>query len=42
MSSIKDPSLAPLGLKRIAWVKEFMPCLRELEERFKKNCPLRE
>ncbi len=41
MSSIKDPSLAPLGLKRIAWVKEFMPCLRELEERFKKELPFK-
>ena len=41
MSSIKDPSLAPLGLKRIAWVKEFMPCLRELEERFKKEQPFK-
>lgn len=41
MSSIKDPSLAPLGLKRIAWVKEFMPCLRELERRFTEEQPFK-
>lgn len=39
MSTIKNPSLAPLGLKRIAWVREFMPCMKELRERFIKEQP---
>ena len=37
--SIRDISLAPLGKKRIEWVKSYMPVLRELEERFKKEKP---
>jgi adenosylhomocysteinase len=40
MSTIRDASLAPLGLKRIAWVKEFMPVLSALEQRFTKTQPL--
>lgn len=39
MSAIKDISLAPLGLKRIAWVKEFMPVLSQLEALFKEEKP---
>lgn len=39
MSSIRDASLAPLGKKRIAWVREFMPVMRALEERFSKEKP---
>jgi len=39
MSIIRDPSLAPLGLKKIEWVKEFMPVLNQIEERFKKEQP---
>ena len=39
MSIIRDPSLAPLGLKKIAWVKEFMPVLAQIEERFEKEKP---
>jgi len=39
MSIIRDPSLAPLGLKKIEWVKEFMPVLSQIEERFKKEQP---
>ena len=39
MSIIRDPSLAPLGLKKIAWVKEFMPVLAQIEERFKTEKP---
>lgn len=34
MSTIRDISLAPLGKKRIDWVKDFMPVLSELRERF--------
>ncbi len=34
MSTIKDISLAPLGKKRIEWVKDFMPVLSRLRERF--------
>lgn len=34
MSTIRDISLAPLGRKRIEWVKDFMPVLSELRERF--------
>ena len=37
--SIRDISLAPLGKKRIEWVKSYMPVLRELEERFKREKP---
>ena len=33
-SIIRDPSLAPLGIKKIEWVKQFMPVLAQLEERF--------
>ncbi len=39
MSAVRDPSLAPLGEKRIAWVKEFMPVMRALEERFTEEQP---
>ena len=39
MSIIRDPSLAPLGLKKIEWVKEFMPVLSQIEERFRKEKP---
>ncbi|MCL2422051.1 MAG: adenosylhomocysteinase [Defluviitaleaceae bacterium] len=39
MSIIRDPSLAPMGLKKIAWVKEFMPVLAQIEERFKEEQP---
>ena len=40
MSTIRDASLAPLGLQRIAWVREFMPVLSTLEARFSKAKPL--
>ncbi len=39
MSSIRDVSLAPLGKQRIAWVREFMPVMRALEERFSDEKP---
>ena len=41
MSAVRDPSLAPLGEKRIAWVKEFMPVMRALEKRFTEEQPFR-
>ena len=34
MPTIRDISLAPLGLKRIEWVRDFMPVLDALEKRF--------
>lgn len=37
--SIRDISLAPLGHKRIEWVKSYMPVLKELGERFRKEKP---
>lgn len=39
MSSIRDISLAPLGIQKIEWVRDFMPCLRELEKRYEKTKP---
>lgn len=39
MSIIRDKSLAPEGLRKIQWVKDFMPVLSELEERFRKEKP---
>jgi len=41
LSIIKDPNLAPMGLKKIAWVKEFMPVLTQIEERFQKEQPFK-
>ena len=39
MSIIKDPSLAPSGLKKIDWVRSFMPALSEIEKRFEEEKP---
>lgn len=39
MSAIRDISLAPLGRKRIEWVKDFMPVLNLLERRYKNEKP---
>lgn len=39
--SIKDISLAPLGKKRIEWVKSYMPVLKELSERFRAEKPFK-
>ncbi|MCL1842672.1 MAG: adenosylhomocysteinase [Defluviitaleaceae bacterium] len=36
---IRDPSLAQAGIKKIEWVKEYMPVLRQIEEQFKKDKP---
>ncbi len=37
--SIRDISLAPLGRKRIEWVKSYMPVLAEIGERFRSEKP---
>ena len=37
--SIRDISLAPLGKKRIDWVRSYMPVLAELGERFRREKP---
>ncbi|MDO4568551.1 MAG: adenosylhomocysteinase [Clostridia bacterium] len=39
MSAIRDIALAPLGLKRIEWVRDFMPCLEELRRRYAQTKP---
>jgi adenosylhomocysteinase len=39
MSIIRDPSLAPMGIKKIEWVKEFMPVLSQIEKRFMAEKP---
>ncbi len=40
-SIIRDRSLAPSGHDKINWVRNFMPILRSLEERFRKEQPFR-
>ncbi|MBQ1310297.1 MAG: adenosylhomocysteinase, partial [Blautia sp.] len=39
MSNIKDASLAPSGVKKIEWVRSFMPSLSEIEKQFEKTQP---
>lgn len=39
MSAIRDASIASLGKQRIAWVREFMPVMRALEDRFSVEQP---
>lgn len=39
MSIIKDASLAPSGLKKIEWVRSFMPALSEIEKSFEQEKP---
>lgn len=41
MSNIKDASLAPSGIKKIEWVRSFMPALGVIEERFEKEQPFK-
>jgi len=36
---LRDPALAPAGILKINWVKEHMPLLAKLEERFSKEQP---
>jgi len=39
MSIIRDASLAEAGIRKIEWVKEYMPVLRQIEEQFRKDRP---
>lgn len=41
MSIIKDPALAESGLRKIAWVRSFMPALSSIEERFEREKPFK-
>ncbi|MCL2225889.1 MAG: adenosylhomocysteinase [Defluviitaleaceae bacterium] len=41
MSLIRDPKLAEQGIRKIEWVKEYMPVLRQIEEQFKKDQPFK-
>ena len=38
-SIIKDITLAPLGKQKINWVKEYMPLLNLLNEKYSKTKP---
>ncbi len=40
MSIVKDPALAPEGVRKIEWVRSFMPVLGGIERRFEKEKPL--
>ena len=39
MSIVKDMSLAPSGRRKIGWVRDFMPALSGIEERFRREKP---
>jgi adenosylhomocysteinase len=39
MSIVKDRSLAPSGQQKIQWVRDFMPALSGIEERFRREKP---
>ena len=39
MSIVKDRSLAPSGRQKIQWVRDFMPALSGIEERFRREKP---
>ena len=39
MSIVKDMSLAESGRRKIDWVRDFMPALSQIEERFQKEKP---
>ena len=39
MSIVKDMALAPSGLQKIQWVRDFMPALSGIEERFRREKP---
>lgn len=41
MSAIKDITLAPLGEKKINWVKDFMPVMNALKARFVQEQPFK-
>jgi len=40
-SDVKDPSLAAMGERRVAWARQSMPVLKAIGERFAKTQPLR-
>ena len=42
LSLIRDPSLAPQGLKKIAWAQEHMPILQELQRDLQGNKPFKD
>ena len=39
MSHVKDPSLAADGRMKIEWVRDFMPALVTIRERFEREKP---
>ena len=39
MSIVRDMSLAPSGRQKIQWVRDFMPALGKIEERFRREKP---
>ena len=39
MSQVRDMSLAPSGHRKIQWVRDFMPALSSIEERFRREKP---
>ena len=39
MSHVKDPSLAADGRMKIEWVRDFMPALVAIRERFEREKP---
>ncbi len=41
MSEIRYPEMYPLGIKKIEWVKRFMPVLSELSKRYRDKKPLK-
>ena len=41
MSEIRYPEMYPLGIKKIEWVKRFMPVLSELSKRYRDEKPLK-
>ena len=41
MSIVKDMSLAQSGLRKINWVRDFMPALSQIEARFEREQPFR-
>ena len=41
MSMIRDASLAPSGVKKIEWVRRFMPSLTEIERQFEAEKPFK-
>lgn len=40
MSIVANPALAPLGVRKMEWVRDFMPVLSGIQTRFEKEKPL--